>query len=72
MSDNQKQKTPLLQQIKGELEDARRKKIKGELKELIGELDKANAVVEGIMEKIEDKVREAGDKEETIKSILED
>jgi len=72
MSDNQKQKTPLLQQVKGELEDARRKKIKGELKELIGELDKANAVVEGIMEKIEDKVREAGDKEETIKSILED
>jgi len=72
MSDNQKQKTSLLQQVKGELEDARRKKIKGELKELIGELDKANAVVEGIMEKIEDKVREAGDKEETIKSILED
>ena len=72
MSDNQKQKTPLLQQVKGELEDARRKKIKGELKELIGELDKANAVVEGIMEKIEDKVREAGEKEETIQLILED
>lgn len=60
----------ILTAVKGEIEGARVKRVKGELKTLVEDLLKATDVVSGIQDKIVEKCEKEGLTEAEVKTIL--